>query len=85
MQRIEFYFGPISPFAYLGSVQIERLAARLRPRAVRYTELAPGRLKNLWRCFDDGYNFSAAAMTLYPAASTRRSSKLSQNWKGPDE
>jgi 2-hydroxychromene-2-carboxylate isomerase len=29
MQQIEFYFDPISPFAYLGSVQIERLAARL--------------------------------------------------------
>jgi len=64
MQRIEFYFGPISPFAYLGSVQIERLAARLRPRAVRYTELAPGRLKNLWRCFDDGYNFSCREKCL---------------------
>ena len=29
MQPIEFYFDPISPFAYLGSIQIERLAARL--------------------------------------------------------
>ena len=29
MQSIEFYFDPISPFAYLGSVQIERVAARL--------------------------------------------------------
>jgi 2-hydroxychromene-2-carboxylate isomerase len=29
MQAIEFYFDPISPFAYLGSVQIERVAARL--------------------------------------------------------
>jgi 2-hydroxychromene-2-carboxylate isomerase len=29
MPPIEFYFDPISPFAYLGSVQIERLAARL--------------------------------------------------------
>ena len=29
MQQIEFYFDPISPFAYLGSIQIERLAARL--------------------------------------------------------
>jgi 2-hydroxychromene-2-carboxylate isomerase len=29
MQPIEFYFDPISPFAYLGSVQIERVAARL--------------------------------------------------------
>ena len=29
MHRIEFYFDPISPFAYLGSIQIERLAARL--------------------------------------------------------
>ena len=32
MQPIEFYFDPISPFAYLGSVQIERLAARLNRR-----------------------------------------------------
>ena len=30
MQPIAFYFDPISPFGYLGSVQIERLAARLR-------------------------------------------------------
>ena len=29
MQQIEFYFDPISPFAYLGSIQIERIAARL--------------------------------------------------------
>jgi 2-hydroxychromene-2-carboxylate isomerase len=29
MQPIEFYFDPISPFAYLGSIQIERIAARL--------------------------------------------------------
>src|SRR6185503_4957871 len=29
MQPIEFYFDPISPFAYLGSIQIERVAARL--------------------------------------------------------
>ncbi len=29
MQPIEFYFDPLSPFAYLGSVQIERVAARL--------------------------------------------------------
>ncbi len=29
MQRIEFYFDPISPFAYLGSIQIERIATRL--------------------------------------------------------
>lgn len=29
MQPIAFYFDPISPFGYLGSVQIERLAARL--------------------------------------------------------
>jgi 2-hydroxychromene-2-carboxylate isomerase len=29
MQPIEFYFDPISPFAYLGSIQIERMAARL--------------------------------------------------------
>ena len=29
MQRIEFYFVPISPFAYLGSIQIERIATRL--------------------------------------------------------
>ena len=29
MQQIEFYFDPISPFAYLGSIQIERLAAQL--------------------------------------------------------
>lgn len=29
MQQIEFYFDPISPFAYLGSIQIERFAARL--------------------------------------------------------
>ena len=32
MQQIEFYFDPISPFAYLGSVQIERLATRLNRR-----------------------------------------------------
>jgi 2-hydroxychromene-2-carboxylate isomerase len=29
MRQIEFYFDPISPFAYLGSIQIERTAARL--------------------------------------------------------
>jgi 2-hydroxychromene-2-carboxylate isomerase len=29
MPSIEFYFDPISPFAYLGSVEIERVAARL--------------------------------------------------------
>src|SRR3954465_5671288 len=29
MQPIEFYFDPISPFAYLGSIQIERMAERL--------------------------------------------------------
>lgn len=29
MRKIEFYFDPISPFAYLGSIQIERLAERL--------------------------------------------------------
>jgi 2-hydroxychromene-2-carboxylate isomerase len=29
MPPIEFYFDPISPFAYLGSIEIERLAARL--------------------------------------------------------
>ena len=29
MREIEFYFDPISPFAYLGSIQIERVAARL--------------------------------------------------------
>ena len=29
MQPIEFYFDPISPFAYLGSIQIERAAVRL--------------------------------------------------------
>ena len=29
MRQIEFYFDPISPFAYLGSIQIERVAARL--------------------------------------------------------
>jgi 2-hydroxychromene-2-carboxylate isomerase len=29
MRPIEFYFDPISPFAYLGSVEIERVAARL--------------------------------------------------------
>jgi 2-hydroxychromene-2-carboxylate isomerase len=29
MREIEFYFDPISPFAYLGSIQIERAAARL--------------------------------------------------------
>ena len=29
MQQIEFYFDPISPFAYLGSIQIERLASGL--------------------------------------------------------
>jgi 2-hydroxychromene-2-carboxylate isomerase len=29
MQPIAFYFDPISPFGYLGSVQIERLATRL--------------------------------------------------------
>ena len=34
MQQIEFYFDPISPFAYLGSVQIERLAARLNRQVV---------------------------------------------------
>lgn len=34
MQQIEFYFDPISPFAYLGSIQIERLAARLNRQVV---------------------------------------------------
>lgn len=29
MQPIQFYFDPVSPFAYLGSVEIERVAARL--------------------------------------------------------
>lgn len=29
MPAIEFYFDPISPFAYLGSIEIERAAARL--------------------------------------------------------
>lgn len=29
MPPISFYFDPISPFAYLGSVEIERIAARL--------------------------------------------------------
>jgi 2-hydroxychromene-2-carboxylate isomerase len=29
MPAIEFYFDPISPFAYLGSIEIERVAARL--------------------------------------------------------
>src|SRR5689334_19051195 len=29
MAPIEFYFDPVSPFAYLGSIEIERLAARL--------------------------------------------------------
>lgn len=29
MQPIAFYFDPVSPFGYLGSVQIERVAARL--------------------------------------------------------
>ena len=29
MPPIEFYFDPISPFAYLGSIAIERTAARL--------------------------------------------------------
>ena len=29
MSPITFYFDPVSPFAYLGSVEIERLAARL--------------------------------------------------------
>jgi 2-hydroxychromene-2-carboxylate isomerase len=29
MPPIEFYFDPVSPFAYLGSVEIERVAARL--------------------------------------------------------
>jgi 2-hydroxychromene-2-carboxylate isomerase len=29
MPPIEFYFDPISPFAYLGSVEIERVAGRL--------------------------------------------------------
>jgi 2-hydroxychromene-2-carboxylate isomerase len=29
MQPIVFYFDPVSPFGYLGSVQIERVAARL--------------------------------------------------------
>lgn len=29
MPPIEFYFDPISPFAYLGSVEIERVASRL--------------------------------------------------------
>ena len=37
MQPIKFYFDPISPFAYLGSVQIERLAARLN----RHVEWKP--------------------------------------------
>jgi 2-hydroxychromene-2-carboxylate isomerase len=32
MQSITFYFDPISPFGYLGSVQIERLAARFQRR-----------------------------------------------------
>jgi 2-hydroxychromene-2-carboxylate isomerase len=30
MQTITFYFDPISPFGYLGSVQIERVAARFQ-------------------------------------------------------
>ena len=34
MQQIDFYFDPISPFAYLGSIQIERLAARLNRQVV---------------------------------------------------
>lgn len=29
MPPIEFYFDPVSPFAYLGSVEIERMAVRL--------------------------------------------------------
>jgi 2-hydroxychromene-2-carboxylate isomerase len=29
MQPIQFYFDPVSPFAYLGSVEIERVAERL--------------------------------------------------------
>jgi 2-hydroxychromene-2-carboxylate isomerase len=29
MPPIDFYFDPVSPFAYLGSVEIERVAARL--------------------------------------------------------
>jgi 2-hydroxychromene-2-carboxylate isomerase len=29
MPPIDFYFDPISPFAYLGSIEIERVAARL--------------------------------------------------------
>ena len=29
MPAIEFYFDPIWPFAYLGSIEIERVATRL--------------------------------------------------------
>jgi len=38
---IEFYFDPISPFAYLGSIQIERIAARLN-RAVEWKPVLIG-------------------------------------------
>jgi 2-hydroxychromene-2-carboxylate isomerase len=41
MQKIEFYFDPISPFAYLGSVQIERVAARLN-RSVEWKPVLIG-------------------------------------------
>jgi 2-hydroxychromene-2-carboxylate isomerase len=34
MPAIEFYFDPISPFAYLGSIEIERVAARLGRKVV---------------------------------------------------
>jgi 2-hydroxychromene-2-carboxylate isomerase len=34
MPAIEFYFDPISPFAYLGSIEIERVATRLGRKVV---------------------------------------------------
>ena len=41
MSPIEFYFDPVSPFAYLGSVEIERAATRLG-RAVEWKPVLIG-------------------------------------------